>query len=143
MSLQEADILRLTTAFYAKVRADEFIGPIFTAKIKAENWDRHVSHIADFWSSIFLKTDRFTGNPMSKHLELNDIGPQHFDHWLMLFQQTAEETLDPWHSIEFIKMANRIGQSLQMGLAFNHRKKGFINHPFTDFEPNPSQSKID
>ncbi len=135
MSLQENDITRLTTAFYAKVKVDDVIGPIFTDRIKAENWDAHVSKISDFWSSIFLKTNRFKGNPMSKHIQLIEIEPQHFKRWLMLFEQTAHETLESLEANEIVKMANRIGQSLQMGLAFNYRKQGIIDHPFLEFEP--------
>jgi hypothetical protein len=30
-------------------------------------------------------------------------------------------------------MAERIAQSLQMGLAFNFEKTGQTNHPFTDY----------
>jgi len=109
---------------------DDVIGPIFTDRIKAENWDAHVSKISDFWSSIFLKTNRFKGNPMSKHIQLIEIEPQHFKRWLMLFEQTAHETLESLEANEIVKMANRIGQSLQMGLAFNYRKQGIIDHPF-------------
>jgi len=135
MRFTESDIARLTTAFYAKVRVDELIGPIFTARITDADWERHVSHIADFWSSVLLKTDRFNGNPMAKHLALAKVEPRHFNRWLMLFEQTAYEVLSPSQAIEISKVANRIGQSLQMGLAFNYRKQGKADHAFVEFEP--------
>ena len=135
MSFQESDIARLTAAFYAKVRVDDLIGPIFTARSSETEWEKHISHIADFWSSVLLKTDRFSGNPMSKHLQISEIEPRHFKRWLLLFQQTAQETLEPDQAIEVLNTANRIAQSLQMGLAFNYRKHGLEDHPFVDFEP--------
>jgi len=135
MSFQESDIIRLTTSFYAKVRGDDLIGPIFTDRIPDDKWDHHIAHISDFWSSVLLKTNRFSGNPMSKHLQLAEIKPDHFQRWLKLFEETARETLEPIYAEEVAKTANRIGQSLQMGLAFNYRKQGITDHPFVEFEP--------
>jgi len=37
-------------------------------------------------------------------------------------------------------MAERIGKSLQMGLAFNREQKGEMDHPFTAFSVKPVRS---
>jgi len=141
MSFTESDIARLTARFYAKVRVDDVIGPIFTARIADSDWDRHISHIADFWSSVLLKTNRFSGNPMAKHLMITEIEPRHFNRWLTLFEQTAHDIFAPVDAVEISNMAHRIGQSLQMGLAFNYRKQGRTNHPFLAFEPKGMRPK--
>ncbi len=129
----EADINTLVQSFYAKVRKDALLAPIFATKIKEDDWDRHMGHIADFWSSIFLKTGRFKGNPMGKHAMLGGLTPALFAHWLSLFRETADSVLSPVQAEAIHAMANRIAQSLQMGLAFDFEKSGIDNHPFKAF----------
>jgi len=92
--ISERDIQRLVRAFYKEVRQDEMLAPIFATKIGNDDWDKHMDHIADFWSSIFLKTRRFKGNPMSKHAALKDLTPGHFSHWLALFKDVSNRTLE-------------------------------------------------
>lgn len=131
--ISERDIQRLVRAFYKEVRQDEMLAPIFATKIGNDDWDKHMDHIADFWSSIFLKTRRFKGNPMSKHAALKDLTPGHFSHWLALFKDVSNRTLETQQAQAMQTMAERIGQSLQMGLAFNFEKAGQTNHPFIDY----------
>ena len=138
--LNEADIKRVVRAFYAEVQKDDMLGPVFAQRIAPHAWDQHMDHIADFWSSIFLKTGRFTGNPMQKHAGLATITPAHFTRWLDLFQTTSDRVLDAPHAKAMQEMANRIGQSLQMGLAFHHDQEG-VDNPFKAFgvsRPEPS-----
>ena len=130
--LTEDDIQRVVRAFYAEVQKDDMLGPVFAQRIAPNEWDQHMDHIADFWSSIFLKTGRFTGNPMQKHAGLSFITPAHFTRWLELFQATSDRILNPAHAKAMQEMANRIGQSLQMGLAFHHDQEG-ANNPFKAF----------
>ncbi len=44
----------LVHAFYADVRRDPLIGPIFERQI--ENWDEHLEKLIAFWSSVTLMT---------------------------------------------------------------------------------------
>ena len=61
----EDDIALLVHAFYARVRADPILGPIFDAGI--DDWDTHLVKLVDFWSSALRHTRRFNGAPMPKH----------------------------------------------------------------------------
>ena len=80
--LTEKDIRLVVDSFYPCVRSDALLGPVFATRIEDTDaaWRQHQDHIADFWMSVFLKTGRFTGNPMEKHTRLSDITPEHFDH---------------------------------------------------------------
>ena len=129
----EADIKRLVHAFYNSVRQDDLLAPIFAQKIPEDHWPHHMEHICNFWSGIFLKTDRFDGNPLQKHLKLNGLTPDHFGHWLWLFKTTADKVLTPVQAEAIYTMAQRIAQSLQMGIAFQFETSGETDHPFTDF----------
>jgi hemoglobin len=79
----EQEIVDLVHSFYAAVRKDEKLGPIFNHHVK--NWDHHLSTLVDFWSSILRGTGRFRGTPMPKHVALPDLHAELFERWLNLF----------------------------------------------------------
>ena len=112
--IDEAMIDRLVRAFYACVRADETLGPIFAARI--EDWEPHLERMCAFWSSVALMSGAYHGQPMQKHLPL-PIDASHFDRWLELFAETAREMCPPKAAECFIERAQKIGESLELGLA--------------------------
>lgn len=141
--LTEKDIRLVVDSFYPCVRSDALLGPVFATRIQDTDkaWRQHQDHIVDFWTSIFLKTGRFNGNPMEKHASLVDITPEHFDHWLYLFTKTTRSLLPQNKAEVIIEMARRIARSLQMGLAFQRDQTGETNHSFSAYSAlsNPSQ----
>ncbi|HSV03237.1 MAG TPA: group III truncated hemoglobin [Phenylobacterium sp.] len=112
----EAMIHNLVHAFYAKVRRDPAIGPIFNRVIAEDDWPPHLAKMCDFWSSVTLMTGRFKGSPMQAHIQAGGIRPTHFARWLHLFQQTAEEVCPPDAAAIFVERSQMIARSLQMGL---------------------------
>ena len=143
LAIEEEDIRRVVRAFYTEIQLDEMLAPIFAIRIGAGEWDAHMAHIMDFWSSIFLKTGRFNGNPMRKHLGLENITPAHFTRWLSLFQAVSNRTLEPAKAAAMQAMANRIAQSFQMGLAFHHENTGEGPNPFAEFGLKPQGPSVD
>jgi len=117
--LDEAGIIRVVDSFYDKVRADAVIGPVFDARIAAQQWPRHLNSMYDFWSSLLLGTGRYDGRPMPKHLAISELEDRHFVRWLALFKQTVEELCLPPTAALFIDRAERIAQSFRLGLAFH------------------------
>lgn len=106
---------RLVDRFYAKVRADELIGPLFNRAIG--DWDHHLVKLADFWSSIIHTSGRYKGNPMAAHLKhAAAIAPGMFDRWLALWKETTDELFSPEAAALFQAKAARIAESLQIGL---------------------------
>ena len=116
----EGDIERLLTAFYARVRADEELGPIFAAAVGTtdEDWAPHMARIRDFWSQVMLRqTGRYRGNPYQAHLRLlPELRPEMFGHWLSLFDAACAETQSPEAAAAFRERAAAIARSLRMGL---------------------------
>jgi hemoglobin len=112
--ITEAMIERLVHAFYAKVRADEVLAPVFDAHI--HDWEPHLSRMCAFWSSVALMTGRYHGTPMAKHMPL-PVDAGHFDRWLELFKQTAHEVCSPEAEAHFVECARRIAASLELGVA--------------------------
>ncbi len=112
--ITEAMIERLVHGFYAKVRKDPMIGPVFEARIT--DWEPHLVQMCAFWSSVALMTGRYHGTPMVKHMKL-PIDAAHFDRWLELFEATAHELCPPVAAVHFVERARRIASSLEMGVA--------------------------
>ncbi|HEY6451324.1 MAG TPA: group III truncated hemoglobin [Steroidobacteraceae bacterium] len=104
----------LVRSFYAKVRADAVIGPIFNARIT--EWEPHLQRMCAFWSSVALMSARYHGQPMRVHLPL-PVDARHFDRWLTLFEATAREVCPSEAAEFFISRAQRIAQSLEFGIA--------------------------
>jgi hemoglobin len=115
VGVTEEMIARLVPAFYAKVRRDPELGPIFEGAV--EDWDAHLAKLVDFWSSVMLMTGRFKGAPMAAHARLPRIGGAHFERWLALWTETAAELCPPAAAELFATKARMIAQSLQLGLA--------------------------
>ena len=112
--IDEAMIDALVEEFYARVRDDRLIGPIFAARIT--DWGPHLAQMKLFWSSVALSTGVYQGRPMPKHLPL-PIDARHFDRWLELFVETAQTLCPPVAAAHFVERARRIAESLELGVA--------------------------
>lgn len=112
--IDEARIDDLVEGFYARVRDDALIGPIFADRIT--DWAPHLAQMKLFWSSVALSTGVYQGRPMPKHLPL-PIDARHFDRWLELFVETARTLCPPIAADHFIERARRIAESLELGVA--------------------------
>jgi hemoglobin len=112
--IDEASIERLVREFYSRAREDALLGPIFNSAVA--DWEHHLAKIADFWSSIMLRTGRYDGRPMRPHLLLPLTGG-HFDRWLMLFELTAREIFVAGTAEAFLTRARLIADSFEMGIA--------------------------
>ena len=82
-------IERLVRDFYAKVRQDDLLGPIFNARIA--DWPAHLARMKAFWRSVLHNSGEFAGNPMLKHIVIPGLEAGHFAHWLELFYQTLRD----------------------------------------------------
>jgi hemoglobin len=113
----EEAIRDLVDAFYARVRQDPALGPIFETALHG-SWDDHMTKMYAFWSSVMLTTGRYKGNPLATHLNLPPFPPALFDQWLTLFAATAQEICTHDIATQFEVRAQRIAESLKLGLYF-------------------------
>ena len=112
--ITEAMIEQLVRGFYARVRSDAVLAPVFEARIS--DWEPHLQQMCAFWSSVALMSGRYHGTPMVKHMPL-PVDAGHFDRWLELFEATAGEICPPKAAAHFIERARRIAASLELGVA--------------------------
>jgi hemoglobin len=115
--IDEAMIERLVRGFYIQVQADETLGPVFASRIA--DWEPHLQKMFAFWSSVALMSGAYRGQPMAKHMPL-PIDAKHFDRWLALFEQTAQDICPPKAAAHFTVLARRIAESLELGVAGAH-----------------------
>jgi hemoglobin len=108
-------ISHLVERFYAAIREDEILGPIFTKHVA--DWPNHLARMKDFWASITLESGRYSGNPMQKHIAIGGLDAAHFARWRGLWDQTlAEVAPSPQVADRFRDAATRIGESLLTGI---------------------------
>lgn len=118
--ITETQIERLVGTFYARIRDDALLGPIFAARV--EDWDTHLKKMCAFWSSVALMSGRYSGQPMQAHLPL-PVDGTHFARWLAIFEETANEVCTPAGAAHFMERARRIAESLRMGIAFHRGER--------------------
>ena len=121
-TITEEDVARLVPAFYARVRQDPLLGPIFDGAI--DDWPHHLGKLQDFWSSVLLTSGRYKGQPMVAHVRHEQrMTPQAFGRWLQLWRETSDELLAPASAAAFQEKAERIAESLQLGMQFYRDRK--------------------
>ncbi len=105
-----AGIQRLLRSFYADARQHAVLGPIFNARIP--DWPAHLTKIAEFWARQTGGPSNYDGGFGAAHLTLG-IGPEHFQHWLALWDFNCRRNLPEADAGEMSALARRIGASLQ------------------------------
>lgn len=111
--LDEQVLTEMVHRFYARVRSDATLGPVFAERIS--EWEPHLERMVAFWSSVALMTGRYHGAPVPKHTSL-PVTQAHFERWLALFRKTAFETCSPDGAAHVIERAERIARSLRMAV---------------------------
>ena len=121
----ESQLSILVDRFYGKVREDASLGPVFNSVIT--DWPEHLEKLEAFWSSVMLTSGRYKGQPMVAHLKHREaIRPAMFQRWLELWRETARETLDEQGAAGVIAKAERIAESLQLGIFFKLEPRGAV-----------------
>jgi hemoglobin len=111
LNISEDQIAALVDSFYSKARLDPEIGPIFNSVV--DDWPLHLAILKDFWSSVLLGTGRYKGSPVMRHLQIG-LDPQHFERWLSLFAETAQEIFPPESAAVVVEKSRMIAQNLQI-----------------------------
>ncbi|QQV77976.1 group III truncated hemoglobin [Sphingomonas aliaeris] len=115
--IDEQGLRRLVALFYARVRADADLGPIFNDAVG--DWSEHLEKLTAFWSSVMLTSGRYKGNPVAAHIKHRErIDPAFFERWLALWACTTAEVMPPETATALQAKAARIAESLQLAMFF-------------------------
>jgi hemoglobin len=88
-----ADIETLVNTFYEQVKKDDTIGYIFSEAIGMD-WSHHLPRMYSFWALVLLDEPGYTGNSISKHIELDKKTPlhdPHYERWIALWNATVDK----------------------------------------------------
>jgi len=116
-AITEEALGRLVERFYARVREDDLLGPIFNGAIG--DWPEHLERLQAFWSSVMLTTGRYKGRPLPAHLKhAPALTAEAFERWLALWKQTSEEIFAEAPAAALQEKAGRIAESLSLGVRY-------------------------
>lgn len=116
LGIDDAYVSLLVETFYARVRKDPVLGPVFDTAI-GDNWDHHLAKMKDFWASVAFNAGRYSGTPVPKHQALSGVETEDFDIWLRLFRETLSDTAPTPEAIPyFMERAERIATSLKYAM---------------------------
>lgn len=109
-------ISKLLRHFYADVRQDPLIGPIFNTKIK--DWKHHLEIITSFWETLIGGPSTYVRPMPMKHLSLR-LREEDFERWLFLWQANCGGQLPSDVAKEMIDLAAHIAHRLRMILGIS------------------------
>ncbi|HTW46138.1 MAG TPA: group III truncated hemoglobin [Acidobacteriaceae bacterium] len=110
-TLSEPAVAALVDCFYARVREDALLGPVFNNAI-GDHWPEHLATLTNFWTSVLLASGRYKGNPMMAHLAIPQMDHQHFSRWIELWRQTTTEVFGAEISAALVTKASSMGERL-------------------------------
>ena len=121
-AIDEENLKLLIDTFYARVRADPLIGPVFNRAIS--DWPHHLEKLQAFWSSVMLTSGRYKGRPLSEHVKHADsISSASFERWLSLWRETTDELFVAYVAAALQEKAARIAESLALGIEFYKKRE--------------------
>jgi len=115
------DIIQLVNSFYDKVKTDPVIGHYFT-KVIPVDWSTHLPVMYDFWENVLFHSGAYSGNPIMKHIMINNKSPfdkNHFLQWTFLFEQTVNELFRGANADAIKDRANNISAIMQIKILKN------------------------
>lgn len=89
------DLQLIIENFYGAALADPLIGPVF----KAANFEleAHIPVMVSFWETILFDVISYKGNPMLKHIALNQdvpLLPEHFERWMKIWSTVIQSNFE-------------------------------------------------
>ena len=121
-AISEAALADLIPEFYARIRKDPVLGPVFNGAI--DDWGPHLAKLQAFWSSVMLTSGRYKGRPLPAHIKLGKAAsPAAFERWLGLWRATTADLFEAEPAAGLQDKAARIAESLQLGIAFDRRRR--------------------
>jgi hemoglobin len=108
--------------FYATVRRDAVLGPLFEHAIGAD-WDAHIERIVRFWLTATRLERSYDGSEfMRAHVKHRAIKVEHIPRWLALFEATLAERCSPPQAAALLDIAVRMAENIEIGLERRERQ---------------------
>ncbi len=109
-SINETMIRHLVDTFYEDIRVDALLGPIFAHHVA--DWSLHLPKMYNFWSTVVLRTGRYSGRPLEAHERIAGLTQAHFTRWLELWNEVVRRIIPSAAQTPFIVAADRMALSM-------------------------------
>lgn len=122
-----SDVKLLVDRFYEQALIDDKLEPIFTT-IVGDKLEDHMPVMYNFWCSILLREQSYTGNVMLKHIAIHKVtalNTEHFDQWILLWETTVDDLFVGPIADEAKKRANLM-KELMLFKIRKSSEQGFI-----------------
>ena len=118
------DIEKIVAQFYDAMLKDPIVGFIFTDIVKID-LEHHLPIIVNFWADSLFKENHYKGNPLKKHLDINEklpLKPGHFTRWLYLFEKAVDENHKGDNARDMKRRAEMVAKSFSAAITNQKRK---------------------
>lgn len=113
-TVDRRQISRLVSAFYADVRADALLSPVF-ARFMRRDWPEHLVLMTDFWCTALKLERSFRGDVYGRHMVLTGVTRGHLLRWLHLWQEHASRSLPQAEAERVQRVALGMARVLHLG----------------------------
>ena len=108
--LDEALLRRVIDEFYARVRRDGELGPVFD-EIIGDRWGPHIDRIMSFWMTATRVGSGYKGRDFTPaHVSHQSIRADQLPRWLELFRATCRDLCEPQAADALIRIARADGR---------------------------------
>jgi hemoglobin len=118
--ITEKSVGALVTAFYARIRRDPELAPIFE-KALAGRWDAHMAAMRVFWCSALRVKNGYRGDMLAAHRKLGTLPHAAFARWLALFRDTVAERFAERPADVILDRAVKTARNLESALNETYR----------------------
>jgi hemoglobin len=122
------DIENLINAFYDEVKQDDVIGHIFHSII-GEDWSHHLPVMYRFWDMVLLGKQGYAGNPVRKHVEVDnrvELKQEHYNRWLQLWRTTIDSMFAGPRALEAKQRAELMMNLISMKVQASRDNKSIL-----------------
>ena len=117
--INQKNINEFVVLFYTNIIKDEKVGPFFIEilgeDINNTKWQTHIELLTDFWASMLLNDDNYSGSPFAPHVSMKALKRETFQRWI----EILDETLNTLYEEETSKTFKQIGQIMSRNFMRN------------------------
>lgn len=122
------DIILLVDTFYGKVMINNIIGFIFS-DVAGIDWSVHLPKMYNFWASLLLNEQSYSGNPLRIHVHLSTLTAmteKEFSEWVSLFVETVDELFAGKKADEAKLRAEKIASTMLTNIRLRAQKASLL-----------------
>lgn len=118
-TITDENIRKFVVLFYSKTIEDKVIGHYFVdilgEDLTNKEWSEHIDILTDFWASMILGRDNYSGSPFSPHIQMQ-LKREDFQRWLEVLDETLNEIYERKASEPFREIGTVISRNFMRNL---------------------------